>query len=374
MSAQELMEAIEKIAPELQALSRESETQRHPPEALAALHKQARFPMAKVPHEIGGYEISPAEELAFFERLAYLNPTSGWVAFVQCGTAGMLGSKLPEAGLEKVFAEDSPLLSGIASPSGKSRAVEGGYRVSGHWAYASGVHVAEWVMVMTICDEPAGLRMVVVPHDAIEIRDDWHVATNIGTGSVDIVIDDVFVPKEMTAEPLVQYRGGAQYQNLGLRGYVGSENVGFSLGVAQRMVDEIALLARTKKRMLSPESVGERGAFQMELGRTDAAIRAARAYITTEYERVFEIAQNNDSPIDEIEEARLGAAISWSTESVCQAALRLLPYAGAGAMHLDNSIQRTFRDLIGSGQHFMASNEALDHWGRALLSVATKPT
>jgi alkylation response protein AidB-like acyl-CoA dehydrogenase len=367
------MEAIEKIAPELEALSRESEIQRRSPDALAALHKRARIPMAKVPRVVGGYEISPAEEVAFFERLAYLNPTSGWLSFVQNGSAGMVGASLPDAGIEKVFAEDSPLLSGIAAPSGTSQRADGGYRVSGRWAYGSGVHVAEWVMLMTICDEPAGPRIVVVPRDAVRLEDDWHVAALIGTGSVDVIVEDVFVPEEMTFNPLVQKRGGAQYVKLGFRGYVGAENVGFTLGVAQRMVDEIALLARTKKRTLDPEPVGERGAFQLELGRTDAAIRAARAYITTEYERVFEIAQQRDEPIDEFEAARLAAAIGWATESVCQAAVRLLPYAGAGAMHLDSPIQRAFRDLIGSGQHIIATNETLDQWGRALLSVAAKP-
>ncbi len=112
----------------------------------------------------------------------------------------------------------------------------------------------------------------------------------------------------------------------------------------------------------------------MELGRTDAAIRAARSYMKSEYERVFEIAESSDGPIDDFEATRLGAAIAWATESVCQAAVRLLPYAGAGAMHLESPIQRTFRDLIGSGQHVIATNESLDQWGRALMTAARKPT
>ena len=82
----------------------------------------------------------------------------------------------------------------------------------------------------------------------------------------------------MTTVPFEQLRGGAQYGKLGYRGYVGGENVGFSLGVAQRMVEEVTQLALTKKRILDPHPVGDRGAFQMELGRTDAVLRAARAF------------------------------------------------------------------------------------------------
>lgn len=370
-STSELYEALEAIAPELEALSREAEIKRSAPDALAALLKKARIPMAKVPREVGGYEIPPSEHVDYFARIAYLNPTAGWLAFNQSGSAGLAAATLPEAGLERIFASDSPLFAAVSAPTGKSAAVDGGYRVSGRWAYASGVEVAEWVALMTICDEPVGPRFVVIPRDAVELHDDWHVAALQGTGSVDVIVDDAFVPSEMTSSPFAQLRGGAQYLKIGFRGYVGGENVGFSLGVAQRMVDEIARLAPRKRRVLDTTPVGDRGAFQIELGRTDATLRAARAYVMSELDRAMEIAESSDAPIDETEMSRLGAAVGFATESTCQAAMRLFPYAGAGALHLSNPIQRTFRDLIGSGQHLVATNESLEYWGRALMA-ATK--
>ncbi|MFP6624654.1 MAG: hypothetical protein VCC20_14330, partial [Myxococcota bacterium] len=56
MSAAELYEALDKIAPDLEALSRELEIQRRPSDALAALMKEARLPMAKVPRVVGGFD------------------------------------------------------------------------------------------------------------------------------------------------------------------------------------------------------------------------------------------------------------------------------------------------------------------------------
>lgn len=366
--------ALEGIAPALEALAREAEVQRRPPEALASLLKQARVPMVKVPREMGGYELSPAEQVDYFARLAYWNPTAGWLAFNQSGAAGMAAATLPAAGVQRVFAEDSPLFAAVVAPTGKSTAVEAGYRVSGRWAYASGVHVAEWLFLATSCDRPAGLRLVVIPRDRVELHDDWHVAALQGTGSVDVTVEDLFVPEEMTADPSRQLRGGAQYVKLGLRGYVGAENVGFSLGVAQRLVEEIARLARTKRRTLDPNAVGDRGAFQAELGRTDAALRAARAYMMTELDRAMQIAERTDAGLDTTEVARLGAAVGFATESICQAAVRLFPYAGAGALQLSNSIQRSLRDLLGSGQHRVASNETLEQWGQALLAASDEKT
>ena len=368
--SRELHEALEKIAPELEALSRDAEVLRRAPEELAGLLKQARLPMAKVPREVGGYEITPAEQVDFFARISYLNPTAGWLSFNQNGSSGMLAATLPEAGLARLFASDSPLLAAVAAPAGQSRAVDGGYRVSGRWAYASGIHMAEWVALMTLCDEPAGPRFVVLPRDAVELHDDWHVAALQGTGSVDVSVEDVLVSEALTSNPLVQLRGGAQYLKISFRGYVGGENVGFSLGVAQRMVEEIARLAGTKKRALDARTVSERGAFQLELGRTDAALRAARAYAMTELDRALSIAEGTGEALDPFESARVGAAVGWATESICQAAMRLFPFAGAGALHLSNPIQRSFRDLLGSGQHIVASNETLEEWGRCLLAAA----
>lgn len=366
----ELYEALEKVAPELEALAREAEIQRKPPEALAALLKQARLSMAKVPRAAGGYEMAPSEQVDYFARLAYLNPTAGWISFNQNGAAGLAAATLSEAGLEQIFAEDSPLFAAVSAPTGRSTADEGGYRVSGRWAYASGVHVADWVLLITLCDAPAGPRAVIVPRDVVELEDNWHVAALQGTGSVDVILDDVFVPEELTIDPFVQRRGGAQYLKLGLRGYVSGENVGFSLGVAQRMVEEITRLAATKKRALDPHPVGDRGAFQMELGRTDGTLRAARAYAMTELDRAMAIAEGTDAPLEPDEAARLGASVAWATEAICQAATRLFPYAGAGALHLDSPIQRSFRDLIGSGQHIVATNENLDLWGQTLVAAA----
>lgn len=371
--SREIFQALDKIAPELEALAREAELQRRPSETLAALFKGARLPMAKVPRVVGGYELPPAEQVDFFARIAYLNPTAGWLAFNQCGSAGMLGASLPDAGVATLFAEDSPLLAAVSAPTGRSTACAGGFRVSGRWAYASGVHVAEWVALVTVCDEPAGPRVVVVPRASVELHDDWHVAALQGTGSVDVSVEDVFVPEELTATPFHQRRGGAQYLKLGYRGYVGGENVGFSLGVARRMLDEIARLARDKKRVLDPHTVGDRGAFQQELGRTDAVLRSARAYLRSELERAVEIAERSDAMLDEFETARIGAAIGWATEAIGQAATRLFPYAGAGVLHLDHPVQRSFRDLLGAGQHLIATNETLDQWGRALVGANPQP-
>lgn len=367
-SIDEIYAAIDSSAEAFEAEARQSEIDRRPTQALADLMRTARIPMSKVVREWGGCELSPADQVDFFARLSYLNPTAGWLAFNQSGVLGIISAILPEEGLSRLFEiSPCPLVAAVSAPTGVSTRVDGGYRVSGKWSYASGVTCADAIFLASICPDPAGPLGVVIPTDQITLQDDWHTAALQGTGSVDVIIHDVFVPEEMAASPFIQKRGGPQYTRLGYRGYVGGENFGFSLGVARRMLDEVTMLAKTKKRVLDPATVGERGAFQQELGRTDAVLRAARIYVMDELDRAMLLATQSDGPLGAHDLARADAAIGWGTESVIQAALRLFPYAGASALHLNNPIQRCFRDLVGSGQHLVATNETLDNWGRSLL-------
>jgi alkylation response protein AidB-like acyl-CoA dehydrogenase len=368
LSIDEIYEAINKLAPEFEAEARKSEVERRPTEALADLMRRAKIPMAKLPKAVGGAEIRSSEQVDFFARLAYLNPTAGWLAFNQNGSLGLLGANASEDTLEKIFAEHPvPLLAAVSAPTGRTEKVEGGYRLNGRWSYASGITCADYVFLATLCDDPAGPLAAIVPTSEVTLHDNWHVAALQGTGSVDLTSENVFVPEDMTFSPFVQQRGGVMYGKIGYRGYVGGENFGFTLGVAQRMVEEITKLAKGKKRVLDPTTVGERGAFQQELGRTDATLRAARAYLMDELDRAEAIANDTDAPLAGADSARVEAAVGWATETVVKACTQLFPYAGAGALHLDSPIQRAFRDVIGSGQHIVATNETLDKWGQALM-------
>ena len=86
-----------------------------------------------------------------------------------------------------------------------------------------------------------------------------------------------------------------------------------------------------------------------------------------ELERVMEVAESCEGQIPDGDRARVEGALAHATETAVQTATRLFPFAGASALHLSNPIQRAFRDLIGSGQHYAASNQQIEVWGKALL-------
>ena len=99
-------------------------------------------------------------------------------------------------------------------PSGQAIPVDGSYRVSGRWAFASGIRHAQWVTatarVVRDGTTPPALRRVVMPVADVQIHDNWQVMGLQGTGSCDFSVTDLFVPERFSwdAQRAQPQRGG----------------------------------------------------------------------------------------------------------------------------------------------------------------------
>jgi alkylation response protein AidB-like acyl-CoA dehydrogenase len=105
--------------------------------------------------------------------------------------------------LRRVAAEELVLVSSGGSDfiagSGTAVKVDGGYRVKARKIFGSGSPGGHVLMTMAIHDDPDDGPTVLhfpVPLDAagVKIADNWRTLGMRGTGSNDIVLDDVFVP------------------------------------------------------------------------------------------------------------------------------------------------------------------------------------
>lgn len=354
---------------ELDATAEEAELLNAAPPALVEVMRELRVPLVKVPSEIGGDELPMASQLRYFEALSYANPTAGWTGFNHAGAAGICGAKLSDAGIEAVFGSDAvPFLAAVAAPSGTFSFVDGGIQLSGHYRYASGAAHAQWFFLAGV--ESAGdlsVRLAAVSAEDVSLSDNWDVMALKGTGSVDVTLNEVFVPDHLLADPFASpLRGGPMYK-LNYQAYVAGENLGFSLGVCQRLVDEIARYASTKSRG-SDGRLADRGAFQYELGKTQLEVEAARAFGLGELATAdHQCATNNG--LSSSEEQKVAAMLAFSTESSVNAVSRLYHFAGAAAIFNTSVLQRCFRDAHGSAMHHVTSNVAYDKYGQELLAT-----
>lgn len=183
-----------------------------------ALHSAGIFGM-KLPAVLGGSEADPVTQFEVIDAIAAINASAGWCTMVGATSLGLLGAFLPDAGIARMFVGGRiPRGAIVVMPGGEARLDAGGYRLNGHWAFASGVRHAEWIVVCArvIRDESAApeIFLMVLPASEVTIQDNWQVAGLKGTGSCDITITDRVVPECMAWNMLSAppQRGGALYR------------------------------------------------------------------------------------------------------------------------------------------------------------------
>lgn len=234
---------------------------------------------ALVPKRFGGNECSPAEFCQLIEDISHADGSAGWVA--SFGMSPVYLSALPVPTLEKIYADgpDVVFAGGIFPPQ-PAAFVDGGLQVNGRWKFSSGCMGASLIGVGIAPKngDMLGLpRLAVMPREQVRIEATWDVVGLVGTGSHDVVVEDVVVPQEWTfvrggpsnlTEPLFRY------PSLSFATQVLSV---VSLGIARAALDELSGMASGRISVTGAPSLSDRPLAQVEMAKAEAALRSARA-------------------------------------------------------------------------------------------------
>ena len=378
----QLLEAVDKIRPVVEAGANESEKLRRLPDATAkALHEAGLFHML-LPREMGGLEADPVSQSEVIERLAYIDGSAAWCAFIGAGSTGFVAAQLPDAGIQDLLARSGgewPVFAGSPATGGTAERVPGGYRITGRWAWASGIGHASWVqagfMVMEK-GEPArgenGLpRMLaaVIPVADLTVEDSWHTMGLRGTGSAHFSSPGITIPEHRTfpfLNPLAR-RGGVLFQ-LPVLGFFGPAFSGFFQGLGRRALDEITRIAQTKTRIMAGTRIAERGVFQRDLALADGKLRAARLLLHHELAALWQRLHDGRPP-SELESNRVLFAFTHNAQAGVEAADMAFRYGGGEALFLESPLQRIKRDIEGGAQHILVGEHNFELLGKAMLGV-----
>ncbi|MBU3689751.1 MAG: hypothetical protein B7C54_03200 [Acidimicrobiales bacterium mtb01] len=360
---------IESQADRLDRLADEADSLGRAPVDLVDAMREIRVPMIKAPVEVGGDHLHLADQLRFFSALSYRNATAAWTGFNHAGACGVAGARLTEAGVAELFADEAcPFIAAVSAPSGRFRRVDGGFELTGRWKYASGVPHSEFILLTALGeDTPPRPRILIVRADDVTVTGEWDVMALKGTGSIDVVADGAFVPDHLSIDPFDPIERGGPMFALSYQAYVAPENLGFTLGVCQRFVDEIVIYAKGKARG-SDGRLADRGAFKYEVGKAQIQIEAARGFGLAEFGEVDALLRRGES-VNSAGNERLGGVIAYATELAVGAVTHLFHFAGAGALFNSSVLSRLYRDAVGSHQHLMASNIAYDRRGERMISA-----
>lgn len=370
---QYLLDAVDSIAEVVTANRDRSEAERTlAPASVEAIRESGLF-LLKAPREVGGAEAHPADQMDVIEAMVHLDPAAAWCMFITSAVSGNLMARLGDDEVEEILADGYPFCVGSLKPGGKARRVDGGFRVSGRWAWGSGLPHADWVSVPVFTDDPeVPLISAVARARDLTHHDTWHTLGMRGTGSADYEFDDLLVPDRFTIDARQgQRRGGALYR-LGMPGYVVNEHGSFAYALAQAALDEMIATAVEKKRGYGAAiSIADREVFQRTIGRGFQRIGACRLLMADAMERLFDSAVDGPPSPALVAESR-GAAV-WCTDEALDVVGALFRYAGGGAVMDGSLIQRYLRDLQTVQSHLVVSDSAYEIHGQLLLGLIDEP-
>lgn len=202
MASNKVLEAVQDLLPGFRERAVQAERDRRvPAESIAELQAAGVFSMLQ-PKRYGGLETDPIDFYEVVRAVATADGSTGWVTSVVGIHPWQLGL-FPEQAQDDVWGADrGTLVSSSYAPTGKLKAVEGGYEVNGRWAFSSGCDHCSWVLlgalVMGDQGKPVDFLTILMPRSDYVIDDTWDVVGLKATGSNDIVIENGFVPAHRT--------------------------------------------------------------------------------------------------------------------------------------------------------------------------------
>ena len=207
------------MIPTLAKRSLEGRRQRQIPAETIADMQRAGFFRVLQPKRWGGYEMDLGVFYDIELALAEGDMSTAWIYGVS-GVHPWFMALLDDRAAQEVWGGDNTrLICSSLMPAGKATAADGGFRLSGRWRYASCCDHCDWALLggMVAADGggPPHGRIFLVPRTDYETVDTWQVAGLQGTGSWDIVLDDVFVPAYRTQSMMDNFllKGAGQAVN-----------------------------------------------------------------------------------------------------------------------------------------------------------------
>jgi 3-hydroxy-9,10-secoandrosta-1,3,5(10)-triene-9,17-dione monooxygenase len=200
--SQAVLDGIRDLLPTLRERADETERLRVVPEASVKEIEETGFFRLLQPKRYDGLEADPVDFYTAVRDIAGACGSTGWVSSV-LGVHPWQVALFADEAQQAVWGSDPNVrLSSSYAPTGKATLADGGYQLSGKWSFSSGCDHATWVLLGGLVFNDDGqvvdFKTFMVPRDQYRIDDVWNVVGLRGTGSNDIVVDDVFVPEAFT--------------------------------------------------------------------------------------------------------------------------------------------------------------------------------
>jgi alkylation response protein AidB-like acyl-CoA dehydrogenase len=377
----EHVERARRLAPEIAACADQIEAERRlPAPLLAALVESGLFRLL-LPRSLEGAEVDPVTFVRVIEEIARVDASTAW-CLCQASGCSMVAAYLSPAVAAEIFGRDPrAILAWGPGPDARAVAVDGGYRVSGTWSFASGSRHATWLGGYCPIYEPDGTprrrprgapegRTMLFPASSARLLDVWHVIGLRGTGSDAFAVSDLFVPREHSVardDPAERRHPGALYcfptGSLYASGFAG-----VALGLARTTLDAFVDLARQKTPRGFRRHLRENAVIQAQVAQAEARLESARLFLLASLEEIWgDVGRVGSLALDQRVRIRLAATYAiHQARGVVDFAYHA---AGATAVFTSSAFERRFRDMHAESQQLQGRQSHFETAGQFLLGL-----
>ena len=377
---------VRDLLPVFRERAQEAEDARNvPAESVKALAETGYFRLLQ-PARFGGLEADPVAFYRCVRMIASACGSTGWVASV-LGVHPWHVGLFPLPAQEEVWGADPDTrISSSYAPMGKATVVPGGVRLSGRWSFSSGCGHATWVLlggfVFNEDGKPVDFRTFLLPIRDYAIVDVWDTVGLRGTGSNDIVVEDVFVPEYRTLSfiDVTRCKVPGQEANPGPLYRLPYGTVfPFSIttpviGMATGAYEAHVSYQRDRVRAsYSGQKAGEDPFSQVRVARAAAEIDAAWLALERDVTELYELAKAGEKlPMDMRLRARRDQVLG--TERSIGAIDLLFENSGGRVLKMGTPLQRFWRDAHSGRVHAINDVErALTMFGRGEFGLDAGP-
>lgn len=378
-----LLDAVREIAPIVRENADRAEQERRlSPETVEAMKRAGFFRMCK-PRAFGGMEVDAMTAMRVFEEISRIDVSAGWNLIIS--SAGLtFASWIPDQGIQEFLGADpDTIAAGAVFPPGKAIPVDGGYRITGRWPFASGCHNASWFMETANIYDGEQIRLgengvpiqllCLMPAAPVEILDTWHTMGMCGTGSHDVATRDLFVPLHRVGvvAPLDKLPKSVEIPLFRLLFWFPTISLAApAMGVARAAIDSLLELGAKKTPAYTGSTVAARPAAQMQLGEAEALLGAARAYVYGSLEDAWQTVRQGKF-LSRRQKIAIQLAASHAVRSSAQVVELVHLAAGTSAIRREQPFERYFRDVHVITQHAFASMNRFESVGKLLFGQET---
>ncbi|MGE7762168.1 acyl-CoA dehydrogenase family protein [Peribacillus sp. NPDC097895] len=354
-----ILAGAEKVGKLAEQEAQEAEKNATISENVINLLKETQISRLMLPKKYGGPQIDLRTFAKVVRTVANYNISAAWLAYLY-PLHNMLPSYLPQKGRDEIVNQGG-LICDVFAAIGKAERDGDGYRISGKWNFASGVLYCDWIglgveMQFPDCTKPE-VALPILRASDIQIVENWDTFGLRGSGSNQVIVDNVYVPMERILRlkeaestrrpPEEDYDKEYPLYHVPFYPafYLGFPNM--ALGGAERILSEFKKLTEKRVRLMDGIRESESPRSQRVLAEMTTEFHAAEG-LMDQYIRLLENYEKDGA----VTGFAQFFAIRTKIIKICtDIAVRALSTLGGAALYKGGTLELFIRDILSVATH-----------------------